>query len=62
MPWETLKEVAEYNRDARAQDNAQPPDSCPIDGTPLEENSQGVRNCPMGNFTWRGGPAQPVSQ
>ena len=54
MSWETLKQVRDFNREARRQDASQPPDACPIDGTPLEENSLGVRNCPMGNYTWGG--------
>lgn len=38
---------AEWERD-------QAPVYCPHDGTPLRENKDGVRDCPMGNYTWRG--------
>lgn len=61
MPWEQLKQTIDFNRQARAQDASQPPEACPIDGTPLEENSEGVRNCPMGNYVWRGGIGTPIT-
>lgn len=29
-----------------------PPVACPNDGTPLEVNARGERNCPWGDFSW----------
>lgn len=43
--------IDEAREDARIQ-AATPPVACPHDGTPLDENARGVRNCPMGDYRW----------
>lgn len=55
MPWRTLKEIADFNRAAREKDATEPPVECPHDGAVLTIRADGVRHCPMGNFTWSGG-------
>lgn len=52
--WETLLDIYRTARDEREQREALPPVACPIDGEPLEENSEGVLNCPAGNYRWSG--------
>ena len=52
MAWETLASIRDQNRQEAAAERSRPPVACPIDGTPLDYGPDGVRNCPMGNFTW----------
>jgi hypothetical protein len=54
MSWDQLKTIIDTNREIREQEANEPPTACPIDGSPLEIRSDGVRNCPMGNFRWSG--------
>lgn len=52
MSFEQLKQIVE---DAKHEDQRQrnePPTACPIDGEPLDIGSNGIRNCPMGNYRW----------
>ena len=56
MGWSKLTEIQRLNRQERADQRQQPPLACPIDGVLLEIKG-GIRNCPMGNFTYTGGPA-----
>lgn len=56
MSWEQLKAILQTNRQETAEERRQPPETCPIDGTVLDVREDGVRNCPMGNFRWNGGP------
>jgi len=52
-----LKSILDANRIEQAAYEAQPPDACPYDGSPLVTgNKGGVRDCPMGDYQWRGGP------
>lgn len=53
--WWGLKNVIDANRQEQAAYNAQPPDACPNDGTPLETGRDGTRNCPMGDYRYTGG-------
>jgi hypothetical protein len=54
MPWEQLQAILKENRTVRTLENREPPVACPIDGSILEVNSRGHRNCPMGNYRWTG--------
>ena len=56
MSWQQLKDILDTNAAEAAAAEAQPPSACPFDGTPLEVGKGGVRNCPMGNYRWDGGP------
>ena len=56
MSWDQLKAIADEARQAKRDAESTPPTACPIDGEPLDINSRGVRNCPLGNFRWDGGP------
>jgi len=52
-----LLSIIESNRIEQATYNSEPPDACPNDGTPLVTgNYGGIRECPMGDYEWRGGP------
>lgn len=54
MSWNQLQSLIDENRsDARVEANT-PPTVCPIDGAALNVKADGVRDCPMGNFRWRG--------
>jgi hypothetical protein len=54
VSWEQLRAILEENRLDREREEREPPVACPIDGTLLDVRDDGVRNCPMGNYTWRG--------
>ena len=54
MGWDDLKAIRQTQRDDAIEQDKEPPVSCPFDGEPLEVRSDGVRNCPWGNFTWHG--------
>ena len=57
MPgYEDLKAIIQTNRDEKKAYDGQPPVSCPWDGTLLDINNRGVRNCPLGDYRWSGGP------
>ena len=53
MSWSQLLDIKK-----RAMDDAReallPPSSCPIDGLPLDIRPDGMRNCPAGNYIWKG--------
>lgn len=55
MSWEQLSAIIQQNKQQAQQERQQPPVACPIDGSILDINARGMRNCPMGNFTWSGG-------
>ncbi len=59
MPWQQLANIIEENRRQQAEDARTPPVACPIDGTPLQVNGRGERNCPLGNFQWQTGDRIP---
>ena len=54
MSWDQLKAITDEAKAVRQKQMSEPPVACPIDGEPLEINSRGVRNCPLGNFRWNG--------
>ena len=54
MGWDQLKNILNETREQLRVDAAAPPVVCPIDGEILDIHPNGIRNCPMGNFTWRG--------
>ena len=56
MSWEQLQAIAREDRATRQQEDADPPVACPIDGEVLDIHPRGRRNCPLGNYTWNGGP------
>ena len=55
MSWGQLKSMADVAREEITREQQQGPTSCPIDGTLLVIRSDGTRNCPWGNYRWRGG-------
>lgn len=55
MSWEQLRNILTQNREEADLEAREPPDMCPYDGARLDVRADGIRNCPMGNFTWRGG-------
>jgi len=56
MSWEQVAVIMQENRRVVREEQREPPVACPFDGTPLEIRADGVRNCPMGNYTYTGGP------
>ena len=54
MSWQQLLDIQNQAREDRRLAQTTPPSSCPIDGNKLDVRSDGVRNCPLGNYTWRG--------
>ena len=53
MPFgQDLKAIFDENRETRRAELLEPPVACPHDGTILEENDRGERNCPVGNYLW----------
>lgn len=57
MPWSQLKAILDENRKSAAEEKREPVTVCPLDGALLEFNPKtGISNCPMGNYTVRGGP------
>uniref|UniRef100_A0A6M3XME8 Uncharacterized protein n=1 Tax=viral metagenome TaxID=1070528 RepID=A0A6M3XME8_9ZZZZ len=56
MPYEQLKAILDTNRTTKAIEDAEPPVACPYCGEVLDVNPNGIRNCPMGDYRWQGGP------
>lgn len=57
MPWSQLTDIRKEAQAERLREMAEPPVSCPIDGAVLTVHQRtGERDCPMGNYRWRGGP------
>ena len=56
MGWEQLSAIAQSARIDAALEAKEPPVACPHDGSILDVRPDGVRNCPMGNYDWNGGP------
>lgn len=55
MSWGQLHSIIRENRVVNRQEAQQPPLACPIDGEILDVKTDGTRNCPFGNYRWRGG-------
>jgi hypothetical protein len=45
-----LKGIVEEARQLEREERAKPLVDCPVCGTPLDKNSRGEVNCPMGHF------------
>ena len=56
MSWEQLMAIREQARRDAELNLSDPPEACPYDGVPLDVHPNGTRNCPAGNYTWRGEP------
>lgn len=56
MSWQQLKAIIYEDRAERRRARNLPPVACPNDGDVLDVHPNGTRNCPMGDYTWRGGP------
>ena len=54
MSWAQLTAIRKQASDDRREAQGRPPISCPIDGHVLDIRSDGVRNCPQGNYYWVG--------
>jgi hypothetical protein len=61
MSWEQLKNTFNQNRQAKRMEATAGVEACPIDGEVLVVRADGIRSCPLGNFTWRGGQGVVVS-
>jgi hypothetical protein len=52
MPWDELMQTKNANLEIAKEESMQRPVACPKCGhAPLDENAQGVLNCPLGH--WR---------
>ena len=58
MSWDQYKAIIQQDREEARTQAQTPPDSCPFDGAVLDVRSDGIRNCPMGNYRWSGGSKQ----
>ena len=58
MSWEQYKAIRHQDMSEARTQAQDPPAACPIDGSLLDIRSDGIRNCPMGNYRWSGGPKQ----
>lgn len=57
MSWNQLLDMIKQNRQIKLTEHQAPPVACPIDGAVLDVARDGqVRNCPLGNYRWTGGP------
>ena len=54
MSWEQLQNIHRENKAGAIAYKAEPPSSCPIDGELLDVATNGIRNCPLGNYRWEG--------
>jgi hypothetical protein len=52
MSWYQLIDILQINSDEITQHEAQPPESCPYGGFPLEQGPDGTLHCPEGDFFW----------
>ena len=50
MSWDELLAIFQENEANAEEDASARPVACPNDGTPLDENAEGVLNCPMGDY------------
>ncbi len=51
MPWDQLLQIKNANIEIAEEERRQKLASCPNCGqAPLDENEQGVLNCPIGDF------------
>jgi len=56
VSWEQLMDILHQSRAGATIDLSEPPVACPYDGEPLDVHPDGRRNCPLGNYTYTGGP------
>jgi len=56
MSWEQLQAIVKENRATQRINQIDQPTACPIDGAILDIHPRGRRNCPLGNYSWAGGP------
>ena len=56
MSLEQLQDIIQQGRADAQREMAEPPVSCPHDGELLDVHPNGTRNCPLGNYIWRGEP------
>lgn len=54
MSWNDLKAIADEARKLAEAEKQMPEVACPVCGTPLDTNSRGVKNCPMGHYRSNG--------
>lgn len=55
MSWEQLRAIAQENAQTLEDERSEPPVACPHHGEPLQvRESDGVRNCPFGDYRWNG--------
>ena len=63
MSWEQLRSIVLQDRADREFWASQPPQSCPVDGTPLQQappSASGVElHCPHDGYSWPQDRAQP---
>jgi hypothetical protein len=54
MAWSQLSDIRRQALEDSKVVQSAPPVACPVDGNPLDIGQNGLRNCPLGNYTWRG--------
>lgn len=52
MSFQQLLDIYRAAADDARQQQAQPPQACPNDGTPLESGPSGILHCPFDGYTW----------
>lgn len=52
MSWDELLAIFQESATNASEAASARPVACPHDGTPLEENSEGSLNCPMGDYRY----------
>lgn len=51
--WETLRSIAQRNREYEREERSEQPTACPNDGEPLETNARGELHCRYDGWIWR---------
>ena len=54
MSWQQLIDIRKSAQEDGRLAQTSSPVSCPIDGYVLDVRPNGERNCPLGNYYWRG--------
>lgn len=53
--WGGLRGIIDEARELEREEKSRPLVDCPQCGTPLDVNSRGEKNCPMGHGRWPAG-------
>ena len=55
--WGGLRSIVEEARGLQDEERRRVDPDCPLCGTPLQVNSRGERDCPMGHYQDQGAPS-----